>query len=466
MRTVNRRTAASCTFALSLASFAVASTSAPAQEPAGPARLEGDWTGQLNTGAYKLRLVLHVHTRDGATVATLDSPDQGAKDVPVTLTVEGAHVRFAPSSGSPFEGDLSADAASLDGKIAGLPLQLARLAPGAVIESLRRPQTPVKPYPYREEEVSYRSKAPSVQIAGTLTVPPGKGPFPAVLLIAGSGPNTRDEKVFEHAIFLVLADQLTRQGIAVLRSDKRGIGKSTGDFASATSADFAADAEGGVAYLAGRPEIDAARLGLIGHSEGGIVAPLVAQDDPRVKFVVLMAGPAVRGDEVIMSQARAIAAASGAPDAAVAAGQTLERRLLDATMSAPDGAAARDALLPLLKSAGASGEAAEGQAAAMASPWYRYFLAYDPAPTLRSLRIPVLALIGSKDLQVLPDVNLPALRAALAANPRAQVMALEGLNHLFQTASTGVPAEYVQIEETISPRALDVITHWIKAVRR
>jgi pimeloyl-ACP methyl ester carboxylesterase len=461
------RVVASCALAMASALTLAMPTRAVAEEPAGLARLEGDWAGQIDTGNYKLRLVLHVHRRDGAIVTTLDSPDQGAKDVPVTVTVEGTRVRIAPSSGGgTFEGGLSEDAGSLEGTWSGAPTHLARLAPGAMVEAQRRPQMPVKPYPYQEEEVSYPGGVPSVRLAATLTLPQGKGPFPAVLLIAGSGPNTRDENVFGHALFLVLADQLTRQDIAVLRADKRGIGQSTGDYASATSKDFASDAGAGVAYLAGRKEIDVSRIGLIGHSEGGIVAPLVANSDPRVRFVVLMAGPGVRGDEVIMSQARAIGAAAGIPDAMLAKSQALERRLLDVVMSAQDQTSAHDAVLAILKDAGGGGEAIEVQARAMASSWYRYFLAYDPAPALRSLHIPVLALIGSKDLQVLASVNLTALRASLAANPRAEVMELEGLNHLFQTASKGAPSEYVQIEETISPQALDVIIHWIRNARR
>jgi pimeloyl-ACP methyl ester carboxylesterase len=466
MRLVSTLTTAACCAAIAIASAPAMAAPAVAEEPAGLARLEGDWSGQIDTGNYKLRLVLHVHSHNGATVTTLDSPDQNAKDVPVTVTVEGTRVRITPASGGAFDGDLDADAATLDGKWSGAPTHLSRLAPGAAVEAPRRPQTPVKPYPYREEEVRYPAKVPAVQLAGTLTLPQGKGPFPAVLLIAGSGPNTRDESVFGHAIFLVLADHLTRHGIAVLRSDKRGTGQSGGDYASATSEDFAADAAAAVAFLAGRPEIDASRIGLIGHSEGGIVAPLVANRDPRVRFVVLMGGPGVRGDAVIMSQVRAIGAAAGVPEAALAQGQALERRVLDAVMSAPDQNAAHDAALAILKEAGTSGAALDAQARTLASSWYRYFLAYDPAPALRSLHIPVLALIGSKDLQVLGSVNLPALRAALAANRRAEVRELEGLNHLFQTASTGAPAEYAQIEETMSPQALDVVTQWVQSVRR
>jgi pimeloyl-ACP methyl ester carboxylesterase len=299
-----------------------------------------------------------------------------------------------------------------------------------------------------------------VRLAGTLTLPEGKGPFAAVVLIAGSGAHDRDEKIFGHAPFLVLADHLTRQGVAVLRFDKRGVGQSTGDFAAATTVDFAADAEAGAAYLRSRPEIDRRRIGLLGHSEGGVIAPMVAERDPVIAFLVLMAGPGVRGDLIIMAQSRAVAAAAGAPPAALEAGAANERGFLDALMAAKDQAAAETAVRALLK--GKMPDAAiEAQIKVATSPWYRSFIAYDPAPALRRLRIPVLALIGSKDLQVPAEQNLPALRAALAGDPRAEVAELPGLNHLFQEATTGAPTEYGQIEQTLSPAALDRISNWI-----
>jgi pimeloyl-ACP methyl ester carboxylesterase len=283
------------------------------------------------------------------------------------------------------------------------------------------------------------------------------------VLIAGSGAHTRDETVFGHAIFLVLADHLTRRGMAVLRYDKRGLGGSGGDFATATSRDFASDVEAGVGYLRTRPEIDPRRIGLIGHSEGGVIAPMVAEEEPSVAFLVLMAGSAVRGDQIIMAQTHAIAAATGAPDTALAAQATLERRFLDAVMAAKDQPAAQAAAETALKSAGLPDAAIATQAKAASSDWYRFFLAYDPAPALRRLRLPVLALIGSKDLQVPADLNIPVLRDALRSDPGADVRELPGLNHLFQTAPTGAPSEYGEIEETLAPSALEVITDWILA---
>jgi pimeloyl-ACP methyl ester carboxylesterase len=457
---MKRHLVAGAAAAIALCGGAVAHAQ-PAAPPGGSAALEGDWSGQVDVGAAKLRALLHVHTRDGRTVATLDSPDQNATGLPTTITVEAGrvHIAAAGSNGS-FDGELSADGASLTGNWSGYPASFTRLAAGQTVAEPRRPQTPVKPYPYREEQVSYPGGSAGVRLAGTLTLPDGKGPFPAVVLVAGSGFYGRDERIFGHALFLVLADHLTRHGLAVLRFDKRGDGQSTGDFAAATSADFAADVEAGAAYLRSRPEIDRRRIGLIGHSEGGVIAPMVADLDPAIAFLVLLAGPGVRGDQIIMAQTRAIAAANGAPSAVLDAGEALERRSLDVLMAAKDQAAAETAVRAELK--GRMPDAAvEAQVREGASPWFRFFITYDPAPALRRLHIPVLALIGSKDLQVLAGQNLPALRAALARDPRAEVAEIPGLNHLLQEATTGSPAEYGQIEQTLSPSALARITSWI-----
>jgi len=427
------------------------------------ARLEGDWDGSLDTGAVKLRIVLHVHSHDGAAQATVDSPDQNANGLPASVTLAGDHVSLS-AQGAPgaFEGDLSPDGATLAGHWSAAPLTFVRRAPGAAAPMLNRPQTPVKPYPYREDLVEYDNALAHVRLAGTLTIPQGSGPFPAVVLIAGSGPHTRDESVFGHAVFLVLADHLTRHGIAVLRYDKRGLGGSSGDPATATSRDFAADVEVGLAYLRTRPEIDPRRIGLIGHSEGGLIAPMVAEDDPSLAFLVLMAGSAVPGDQIIMAQSRAIGAAAGAPEAVQDANAAIQRKFLDAVMAARDKAEAEVAARAVLKAAGLPEPAIETQARAASSDWYRFFLGYDPAPALRRLRRPILVLIGAKDLQVPPALNLPAFRAALAADPDAEIRELPGLNHLFQSAGTGAPSEYGDIEETLSPSALEVITKWIR----
>ena len=425
-------------------------------------RLRGDWEGKLDTGALTLRLILHVHAEQGKTVASLDSPDQGATGLPATVTVTGDEVRIAAKGAAgAFEGRLTKDDEALTGAWSGLPITFVRRAPGEAVIRPVRPQTPAPPFPYHVRDVSFENAAAQVRLAGTLTIPRGSGPFPAVVLIAGSGAHGRDETVFGHRIFLVLADYLTRHGVAVLRYDKRGVGGSSGDYAGATSTDFAADADAAAAYLRTLPSIDPGRIGLIGHSEGGEVAPMVALADPDIAFIVLMAGPAIPGDQIIMAQSHDIAKAAGATPAALAQNAAVERRFLDAVMAAKDGAAAEAGAAAVLKAAGMAPAMADAQARAAASPWYRFFLKYDPAPALMRLRIPVLALIGSRDLQVPAAENIPALRRALAGDRRATVLELPGLNHLFQTATTGAPSEYGKIEQTIAPSALATIADWI-----
>ena len=294
-----------------------------------------------------------------------------------------------------------------------------------------------------------------------MTIPPGKGLFPAVLLIAGSGPHDRDESLLGHKPFFVLADYLTRKGIAVLRADKRGFGKSTGDYATATSADFASDAEAGVRYLKTRAEVDPHKIGLIGHSEGGMIAPMAAVADHDVAFIVMMAGSGVPGDQIIVEQGRLIAMAAGESKDKADADAEKERETLKIVETEKDPVALRDLLGAKLATEGLPDAQIAAQIKAMTSPWIRYFLTYDPATALRKLTIPVLAINGALDLQVPPAQNLPPIRAALAANPHAEIDELPGLNHLFQTAKTGSPSEYGQIEETISPVALDKIASWI-----
>jgi pimeloyl-ACP methyl ester carboxylesterase len=248
------------------------------------------------------------------------------------------------------------------------------------------------------------------------------------------------------------------------------VGASTGDYASATTADFADDADAAVQFLAARPEIDGRRIGLIGHSEGGLIAPMVANRNPRVAFVILMAGSAVDGADLLEAQQKRIDEVMGLGGEELAQASAEEARLIDIVRKAATPAEAASQLMTEADAeadrTGTPKELTEGQAAQLESPWFRAFLAYDPAPALERLRIPVLALIGSKDVQVPPDQNLPALRAALAHDSHATVEELPGLNHLFQPTTTGAPSEYAQIETTIDPAALDTITDWVLQTAR
>jgi pimeloyl-ACP methyl ester carboxylesterase len=445
----------------------VSKPAASEQKSVKPSDIDGAWAGALDTGSMKLRIVFHITTAEGGLTATMDSPDQGANGIPVTsVTRNDSTLKLElKQAGGAFEGKIDDTLTTIDGTWTqgggSLPLILKRANDAAGPER-RRPQNPAKPYPYRDEDVSYPNKSANIMLAATLTIPQGKGPFPAVLLIAGSGPNNRDESVAGHSPFLVLSDYLTRKGIVVLRADKRGVGKSGGNYAAATTIDFAKDAEAGVAYLETRSEVDRHKIGLIGHSEGGVIAPMVAAEDPDVAFIVMMAGSGVRGDDLIVEQTLLIAEASGVSRDEAEKNAAEERKILTLVEEEKDDAELAKKLRVEL--AGKAPEATlNAQIKALSSPWYRGFIQYDPTTALRKVTCPVLVLIGQKDTQVPPDQNLPAIRKALQAggNKNFEVDELPGLNHLFQTAGTGSPGEYVNIEETISAGALEKIASWI-----
>ena len=424
--------------------------------------VSGDWHGVLTAGPAGIRVAMHL----GAT-SRFDSVDEGANGIIAHMTVAGRRVTVdVPRISAVFEGDLSEDGAQLVGEwrqaTQSIPLSLER----GTIAPPKRTQTPVAPFPYRAEEVGYdNAQRPGVHLAGTLTIPEGRGLFPAVLLITGSGREDRNETGMGHQPFLVIADYLSRRGFAVLRVDDRGVGGSRGASRNDTSADYATDVEAGVAYLRTRPDIDRARIGLLGHSEGGLIAPIVASRDPLLGGIIMMAGPGVSGADVMVEQARAIMLSTNAPADQVEAAVALRRTVMDALASAPDDAAARTAVMAAMNGSvlmqGMPAPQLDAQVAAFATPWYRAFAAYDPAPTLRSLRVPVLALLGDKDVQVVARQNAPALRAALAGNAHASVVVLEGFNHMFQKATTGAIGEYVKIEETVDPVALATMGDWL-----
>jgi pimeloyl-ACP methyl ester carboxylesterase len=435
------------------------------------AGLDGDWEGSLALAQTSLRLVLHVKTGPYGTIALLDSPDQLAMGMPITsLTRDGDKVAFAYTQiHARFAGVLSSDGQSIAGDFTqgkSLALTLTRRSAAQVA---RRPQVPAKPYPYREEEVAFDS-APGVRLAGTLTLPPGRGPFPAAVLITGSGAQDRDETILGHKPFLVLADDLTRRGIAVLRYDDRGFAKSTGDFTKATTEDFAVDAGAAAAFLRMRRDIDATRVGLIGHSEGGIVAPMVAAKEPKTAFVVLMAGVGAPADAAMAAQRAALSPYFGMSPERARQNEVMAEHALAAMKGAKDSseAEARATVVLLREGAplGINAENVQPMARRLSSDWTRKLMAYDPAPTLRAVKAPILALNGTKDLQVIADLNLTAIKAATSANLDATVVALPGLNHMFQTAKTGAIGEYADIEETIAPVALKTIGEWVVAHTR
>jgi fermentation-respiration switch protein FrsA (DUF1100 family) len=439
----------------------------PAPKPAKASDIDGDWLGTLDTGMGRLRLVLHViNTEDGLS-ATLDSLDQNAKGIPVTsITRKGSSLKFdVKSVGGSYEGTISPDFGTFTGTWSQLgkswPLALKRVKSASELER-RRPQNPVKPYPYREEEVAYKNSSANIELAATLTIPRGKGPFPAVLLMSGSGPHDRDESLMGHKPFLVLADYLTRKGIVVLRADKRGVGRSGGNYAQAVMADFASDADAGVAYLKTRAEVDPRKIGLVGHSEGGVEAPMSAAHNPDVAFVVMMAGMGVPGDQLLPEQMRLIEQAAGKNPDEIEKDLAMQRDLLATVEKDKDDSVLEKDVREKL--AGKVPDVQIGmQVKAVSSPWFRGLLEYDPAPTLSKVTCPVLAISGEKDVQVPPQQNLPPIRKALEAsgNKNYEVDELPGLNHLFQTAKTGGIGEYSEIEETMSPVAMEKVASWI-----
>lgn len=428
-------------------------------QSAGPV---GTWEGELQAPGAKLRLRLNA-TAAGA--ASLDSLDQGARGIPVEdlKLVDGQLTWRISRLGAAYAGTVSGDGFTGTFTQNGVPmkLDLRKALPAA---PPKRPQTPKPPFPYRVEDVRFASRADGVKLAGTLTLPEGAGPHPGVVLISGSGPQDRDETLFEHKPFAVLADALTRRGIAVLRYDDRGTGQSGGLFRGATTADFAQDAEGAFDYLRSRKEVAARKSGLAGHSEGGVVAPLVAARRPEVAFVVLLAATGVPGDEVLYAQGEALLRANQASEAAIAQQRRVQEVIFTAVKS---GAAAEEVLRQAREKLGASPlvEQAVKQAS---DPWFRSFLSLDPAVALGRVKCPVLALNGGLDRQVLPDQNLPAIEAALkkGGNARVAVRRFPRLNHLFQTAETGTVAEYGTIEETIAPVVLETIGDWLLSTTR
>jgi uncharacterized protein len=437
----------------------------------------GDWGGVLTAGGTELRIVFHItQTPDGYTSA-MDSPDQGVKGIPVTsTTVEDGKLKLTiAAAGIEYTGTLNEDQAIAGVfRQAGQSFDLLLTRDAAKTSDPSRPQEPKPPFPYYSEEVVFRNPAANnIRLAGTLTLPKKKGKFPVVVLISGSGPQNRNEELLGHQPFLVLADHLTRQGIGVLRFDDRGAYASEGDFATATTFDFATDAEAAIAYLETRKEVDKDRIGLIGHSEGGVIAPIVASRNTQVDFIVLLAGTGIRGAELLLMQQELIGRANGVPEAELQEVKAVNRGAFDIVLANEDPAVIETKLraylneqLALLPDSLQDERLVEQTMSGIDTPWMLTFLRYDPAVALQKVKCPVLAVNGSKDLQVPASENLAAIKAALenGGNKRVTVQQFDGLNHLFQECTTGSPNEYAKIEQTFSPLAMQAVSDWILSV--
>ncbi|MFA6702443.1 MAG: alpha/beta fold hydrolase [Dysgonamonadaceae bacterium] len=440
--------------------------------------IEGDWNGALNISGVQLRLIFHIEQTENGLKGTMDSPDQGAKGLTLNaVSFENSILKLSMKQiGMEYQGTLSGD--SIIGKFsqmgAQLPLNLYRKAIEKI--TLIRPQEPKEPFDYYVEEVTLENAKDGITLAGTLTLPAKTEKTPVVVLISGSGAQNRDEELFGHKPFLVIADYLTRNGIGVLRFDDRGVGASKGNYNSATSADLANDVEAAVSYLMTKSQIDKKNIGLIGHSEGGLIAPMVAQRNKNVAFIILLAGPGLRGDKLLELQTLAVTKANGASDELVKRMLKFNKGTYDLVLNSNDTEKLKIDLENYLQKAfkenpdftpGFSTEQLnsyiKASVAQMTTPWMKYYIKYDPYPTLTKLKIPVLALNGAKDTQVAPKENLEAIRKAFdeSGNKKLTAIELPNLNHLFQESTTGSPNEYPKIEQTFSPTALEQMNSWI-----
>lgn len=441
--------------------------------------ITGQWNGILKIQGSQLTIVFNVEKTENGYSGTMDSPDQGAKGIPMTtVSFDNYTLKISNSTAKlEYEGLLD-EQNIINGNFKqggySFPLNLSREK--VKKERIAKPQEPTKPYSYNSEDITYENKDAGIRLAGTLTIPKGKGLFPAVILISGSGAQNRDEELLGHKPFLVLSDYLTKNGIAVLRFDDRGTAESEGNHNTATSLDFATDVEAGVQYLKTRKEIDQKNIGLIGHSEGGMIAPIVASRSKDISFIVLNAGLGIPGDKLLLLQNNLISKASGISDEILAENDKTNANIYNIIKSSKDTNQLKSDLSEFYKKSlkdNPNTQLPNGMTEddyvkikvnAMTSPWMQYFIKFNPETFLKKVKCPVLAINGTNDLQVPAKENLLGIKTALEKNGNKNVTTTElaNLNHLFQESKTGLPSEYSQIEQTISPVALELITSWIK----
>lgn len=459
--------------------------------------LNGNWEGELNANGKKIPVVFHISTdKEGKYSATFDSPSQQAFNLACgdVIVHSDSVVVLMPVVNGKYNGILNAEGKQLNGKWyqggLSMPLDLVRTGEATVAKKVIRPQDPVPPFPYKSEDLIYYNADRSIRYGATFTVPlpdPNveyfRAPvYPTVLLITGSGMQDRDESLMNHRPFAVIADYFSRRGIAVLRVDDRGMGKSTGNFTKATSADFANDVEAGINYLKTRTDVDSTQLGLLGHSEGGMIAPMVASRRPDVKFIILLAGPGVKITELMEQQVVDVSLAEGVSKKNMEEYRLLYRDLLKCILAEKDTNTAREKAMVLFnewkkdrnkklvrQTTGVTDEESQVKyinelMRPLKGVWFDYFLRFDPEIYLDKVKCPVLALNGGNDIQVAPKPNLAGIQSALTkgGNTRFTIREMPGLNHLFQHCKKCTVAEYGELEETFSPEVLDIIAGWIK----
>ncbi|MFZ1281077.1 MAG: alpha/beta fold hydrolase [Ignavibacteriaceae bacterium] len=447
--------------------------------------LSGIWAGKLDLpNSVKLTVAFNLTKDDaGNYKATLDSPDQRAMGIPTESTVinnDSIRIQIPIIKGY-YVGKIFFDEMKISGKWnqAGSSFDL-ELKKVDNLEKPKRPQEPKEPFPYNSEEVLFENVIDGVVLAGTLTFPKEGNNFPAVVMISGSGGQDRNEELLGHKPFLVISDYLTQNGIAVLRFDDRGIAQSTGNHETATSEDFAKDVLAAVNFLKTRKEIDKTKIGLIGHSEGGMIAPLVAVQTSDVAFIVMMAGLGIPGDSILYLQGELFQRAEGMPEEEIMKSLKMQRELFSIIKNSNNDEGLDNELKEIFNKEYAAMTEEEKnklgdpevylnmQVKTLTSPWFKYLLRFDPAPVLEKVKCPVIAINGEKDLQVPPKENLSAIETALkkGGNSNFEIIELKGLNHLFQKSETGKISEYGQIEETISPLALQTMLDWIKKITK
>jgi len=460
--------------ALSIAALIAIAMSANAQS-----KLPGNWEGKLDAGSMTLRMVLKVEEADGKYSGLLSSPDQGVSNIPIgPVQLKGDSVFFSAGPNANYEGKLNSEVINGVWHQNGmtLPLDLAKTEkPSEVV----RPQTPIPPFQYESEDVSFTNADKSITYGGTITIPRTPGTKPALLLVTGSGAQNRDEELAGHKPFAVIADYLTNKGYIVLRVDDRGVGKTTGSRKTATSADYAKDANAAIDYLKSRKEVNPKKIGIMGHSEGGMIAPMVATSRNDIDFIILEAGPGVKIYELMEDQSAASLESQGMPAGIIADYRKLYRGFEQSLITGTSAADARNKMNEVMKAwlkvakpgsieiVGTTDSARtkfiDDFVEIYNDKWFMYFLKYDPQPTLQNLKCKVLAINGSKDIQVLPKSNLEGIRQSLAKSKskKYDVVELEGLNHLFQECNKCTVTEYGTLDQTISPKALSTVSDWL-----
>jgi len=457
----------------------------------------GNWEGSLQIQGNELPIVFHI-SKDvsGKYSASFDSPKQKTYNNPCSdiIAKDDSVILIMNSIKGQYAGRLNDKNTMLTGTWSQsgytFPLDMTKTSETVTIKKINRPQTPKPPYPYKSEDVVYTNADKSIKFGATFTVPipdPNvdyfRAPvYPVVLLISGSGPQDRDETIFEHKPFAVMADHLTREGIAVLRVDDRGVAKTSGNFNKSTTADFANDVEAGISYLKTRADVDTNGIGLIGHSEGGLIAPMVASKRKDVRFIVLLAGPALPILDMMEQQSADVMASVGVAADDVKSYRPLYRNIVTAIIKAKDSASASQNAISVFKKwqIGKSASTIKNTTGVidektminftnafikdLSGPWFPYFISINPSEYLSKVNCPVLALNGEKDIQVAAKENLAAIENALKKNKNKNFKTIElpGLNHLFQHCTKCTVEEYEELEESFDTETLKIISNWIK----